>query len=693
MGCPEGSLTAELYKGLLYDVGGFFISHRDTEKSDRMVGTLVIVLPSLHRGGELIVRHAGREVPLNLAPNDVSEVAWAAFYADCAHEVQPIIEGNRLCLIYNLIQRLGDRALQAPDYESEIAEAATLLADWANRPDSAPKFAFVLDHQYSPAGLRFSLLKNGDAATVKVLAAAAARSGCAIHLGIVHIEETGSAEPNYDDRRYSRGHYDDDEASSSDDFEIIDIDDSTQTIAEWVDLDDNPVDFGKLPLMDGELLPAGALDDEEPDEQSLTEATGNEGASFERSYRRAVAVLWSEQRYPEVLLQAGVAATIPYLKKQIDAWSAQAPSNRAETWPKVEALANLILEAWEAKVEHEKSYRHPEGQAERTIEMLNLLRSTGNAGLVARMIGKIVVFTYEGAENEALAAAVPLLNRKLATDIFSRLVAGAMPLMSPCCVDLFKRLAASAPNADQETGPALRTIAEAIVHGLSKMPPANEAVMRFGWAEARRLKTFDAHAAAGLFSVLWQMQAPDLADAATMALISHPEIVAPDTVLVPALALLRKQHGDAAGTPAFFELWRHCTGFLLARSEFPPSQPTDWAQPAKLDCGCADCAELKRFAEDPQSQIYRFRMRQDRRSHVEAIIQRHGLDIACKTDEKGNPKTLVCTKTRRSYEMLCTRYSRDIGHLMICVAVSGNLPAECAELLETVKAAMGRAKG
>ena len=66
LGCQQTPVTAGLYKLLLYDAGGFFVSHRDTEKTKGMFGTLVIVLPSLHRGGELVVRHAGREVSLDL---------------------------------------------------------------------------------------------------------------------------------------------------------------------------------------------------------------------------------------------------------------------------------------------------------------------------------------------------------------------------------------------------------------------------------------------------------------------------------------------------------------------------------------------------------------------------------------------------------------------------------------------------
>ena len=49
----------EFYKLLVYDQGSHFVSHRDTEKAPGMFATLIIALPSLHAGGELLVRHKG----------------------------------------------------------------------------------------------------------------------------------------------------------------------------------------------------------------------------------------------------------------------------------------------------------------------------------------------------------------------------------------------------------------------------------------------------------------------------------------------------------------------------------------------------------------------------------------------------------------------------------------------------------
>jgi len=74
-----------------------------------MFGTLVLTLPSVHGGGELVIRHAGPEVKVETSKAEISEISFAAFYADCEHEVRPITQGNRVCLIYNLIANRGSK--------------------------------------------------------------------------------------------------------------------------------------------------------------------------------------------------------------------------------------------------------------------------------------------------------------------------------------------------------------------------------------------------------------------------------------------------------------------------------------------------------------------------------------------------------------------------------------------------------
>lgn len=62
LGMPAGSqLTAELHSMLVYGKGQFFLPHQDSEKHDATVGTLVVMLPSVHTGGELVVDDGGHE--------------------------------------------------------------------------------------------------------------------------------------------------------------------------------------------------------------------------------------------------------------------------------------------------------------------------------------------------------------------------------------------------------------------------------------------------------------------------------------------------------------------------------------------------------------------------------------------------------------------------------------------------------
>src|ERR1700737_3826073 len=101
-------VAADLYKLLVYDTGSFFVDHRDNEKAPGMFATMVLVLPSLHSGGELVIQHLGRETILDPHPEEPSEIGFAAFYADCVHEVRPVKTGCRLTLVYNL--RFGGKA-------------------------------------------------------------------------------------------------------------------------------------------------------------------------------------------------------------------------------------------------------------------------------------------------------------------------------------------------------------------------------------------------------------------------------------------------------------------------------------------------------------------------------------------------------------------------------------------------------
>src|SRR5271163_3179220 len=223
----EDPIEAELYKLLVYDEGSFFAGHRDTEKSPGMFATLVIVLPSVCSGGELVVRHGRREAKLDMRAADPSEIAFAAFYADCVHEVLPVTSGCRLALVYNLTRRGKRGALAPPSHEGEQAAAAALLGEWAGRGDPPTKIVYLLEHAYTQAELGFAALKGADsAAAAAILVEAARRARCDLHLALLTIEESGAAE--YSDSRSSRrGRWSEPELEAGEVFE------SSRILSQW----------------------------------------------------------------------------------------------------------------------------------------------------------------------------------------------------------------------------------------------------------------------------------------------------------------------------------------------------------------------------------------------------------------------------------------------------------------------------
>ncbi|KAF7596013.1 hypothetical protein BBP40_003793 [Aspergillus hancockii] len=120
-------IRAELYKINVYSgPSGLFRSHVDTPQSTSQVGSLVVCLPAPFQGGNLAVRHQGKEVNFDWAPMSACAIQWAAFYSNCEHEIQTITQGDRITLTYNLYVTDPE-----PRVMPSIVDPTTLpLYDW-----------------------------------------------------------------------------------------------------------------------------------------------------------------------------------------------------------------------------------------------------------------------------------------------------------------------------------------------------------------------------------------------------------------------------------------------------------------------------------------------------------------------------------------------------------------------------------
>jgi hypothetical protein len=152
-------LVKRLIRIMLVGPGSFFKPHVDTPRSDTMFASLVVILPTKHKGGSLLFRTQGREYSFDssdaVVTEGVSKAAFVAFYSDVEHEVSVVESGYRVTLTYNLYFS-NTREL------TPIPPSSPLNADAENRMKSSleallndPKFlprgglvAFGLSHKY-----------------------------------------------------------------------------------------------------------------------------------------------------------------------------------------------------------------------------------------------------------------------------------------------------------------------------------------------------------------------------------------------------------------------------------------------------------------------------------------------------------------------------------------------------------------
>ncbi|SUA79502.1 Uncharacterised protein [Nocardia otitidiscaviarum] len=197
---PDCELAAELHSMLVYEPGQFFQRHQDSEKTEGMIGTLVVTLPSAFTGGELVIDQQGARVVDRGSPERLSVVA---FYSDCEHEVLPVAAGYRITLTYNLMAkgRTGPESTDFARHPSVALLAEQLRAHFTTPIESAAssfrrstprpprQLVYLMDHQYSQNGFGWDRLKGSDVGRTGMLLAAAEIAGYDTALALAEVEE------------------------------------------------------------------------------------------------------------------------------------------------------------------------------------------------------------------------------------------------------------------------------------------------------------------------------------------------------------------------------------------------------------------------------------------------------------------------------------------------------------------------
>ena len=680
LGCPPEHTFADPYKLLVYERGGFFAPHRDTEKVDGMVATLVVSLPVAGAGGELVIRHRQRSTVVDLHTDEPSELAFAAFYADCVHEIRPVTAGYRIVLVYHLVVRGAAAAVlrAAPDFDAQEEAIGAQLRSWEAISSAGDKLVWLLEHEYSEDGLSFDVLKNADAALGRVLARAAQRADHALYAGILSIYESGTVDEDGD-------YYEWDEDDHWDDWDNLEYVDATRSLFGLVAADGSRPDYGELPLLPGELLPSGALDDAQPDNEDR-HVTGNEGVQVSRSYRRAALVLWPLARTLGTLARGGIEGAVAWFADEL------VRSEDAAERRRLPGLAAQLIDTWPAP-DGVRFYRRgdTDGVPQALRDTLRLLRRLGDEATTRRFLCEVATSHYSGGETGELLATAVVISPATLHAWLPQFTERNLPLVPEDVLDLLGRLCAqddASAGSDRFRRPALADAARALCLGLPAVVGATDPDTDVDRLETGRrpVRPLSATAIRSLFAFLWHCAPPADAEAAAALLVQHPAAAPPYRAVPEALAKLAELRGTTGGVaePAgFVTLWRHAAACLLARSAAPPEEPRDWVIETSIPHRCPLCARLQAFCDAPEATTERFRVRQDLRQHVESMISGQRLDIDCQTERKGSPHTLICTKNRASYRRRCAEYAADVAHMRLLVAAAprgGACAADDADL-------------
>ncbi len=659
LGLEERKLSAHLYKLLLYEKGSFFLPHRDGEKLDGMVATLIVALPSVHEGGELVIRHEGRvhEIVFPGAASGL-ELSYAAFYADCQHEVKPLSGGYRLCLAYNatLVKSPGRQSLNAPLYGAVGARVAQLLGAWREKGETE-KLAVTLEHRYTRDGLTLNKLKGIDRARAEVLFEAVEQAGCVAHLAMVTLWQYGGVDYDEDDYFHQiRGQYyrcydnDDVDGDIGSEREMGEIFETSLTANYWSDRHGDTCRFGRMELNDDEIVTNAALDTNDPSEEEFEGYTGNAGMTLARWYHRAAVLIWPKEQHFSVLCSAGTEAAIGGLEAMVKALK-QASGMQQAAW-RLDCLkfAGAIIDSWEPP--RARWVDDSNGETDRST-FSKLLSTLDDPDLMRRFLSEVVPndgdikFPREFVKfcrRYSLSSFEAELTRVIGVVTEMTLLRNA-ELLSLLCRQ---------PDNDVDDVALCTRLCERAALSLERFDgqaPEDQELGRTALLCALVNAMLDIDAEVPLRKVI---------DHA----LAHREKYELTRIHLAAIFNLGPRLGTRSPASEAIVHWLStCRHELRKRTAEAPQPPTDYRRADKLFCNCHDCQVLSRFLENPVERECRMPLNKERRMHLHQVIDGNRCDLTHVTERQGRPYTLVCRKTTASYERDCTTFEKDKRNL------------------------------
>ncbi len=289
-----------------------------------MIATLVVLLPSKFRGGELIISQGDSTKSFSSPRNTEQNINFIAFYADCFHEVKKVTSGHRVALTYNIIAKKIENQNKKVTRNDLLIKDLEKYFNVSNATghgfhESDPRcFVHLLDHQYTQASFSWSSLKGTDYTRVNLLLSAAKELNLLAYLTFAEIHETWEANSSSDHNyRYWNDEYDEDDISDRENSEEVIIGDKLSNeclLKNWIDEDNKLIDSLERYVPENMICWTTATHKFTPVKTEYEGFMGNYGNTEDRWYHRAALIMWPKKNHFENLFLASSSYTL----KKID---------------------------------------------------------------------------------------------------------------------------------------------------------------------------------------------------------------------------------------------------------------------------------------------------------------------------------------------------------------------------------------
>jgi hypothetical protein len=625
-----------------------------------MVASLVVTLPSASSGGAVIVHHHGEKKVFRGAKRGSKDLSLLAFYADCHHEVQPVVSGFRVVLTYHLLHHPATSPRTAIVASASVDDLATSVRAYLTTPvahgyrNPAPerpdRLIYLLDHEYTEKSLAWTHLKNGDRLRVSALRQVAERLDCESYLALADVHENWTCEESdwgggyrWRGRRHDRGDLEGDESSE---HALGELCDSSVELRHWVGHDGRAAPSVPVTPAEHEICFTKASVELDPFKSEHEGYMGNYGNTVDRWYHRAAFVMWPRDRNFVIRAKVSPSWAVSELAARI----------KASVLPEARNGARSLLPFWARYAPREESPTF-------FSKLLRVALSLEDAELAHGLLAPFGPYRLNAGALATFAALVERHGLAWSQRLFGVWSEGgvhrhAMPSWLPLLPDLFEALLSSAPRHGRAVGAWLLT------REVSAFEQARLASRRLPSIWLGSDDTGE-HSKTLLALV---KGAAIIKAAATrkhlMALLTTGQTALP---ILDACALLETCRDGR--TPAAVralgleELYRRVVEALERTLTAPARESDDWSIELPLRCKCELCTELAAFLRDRNRVEHAWPLAEARRRHIHDMIGAHRLPVTHVTSRRGSPYSLVLTKQNAIFEREATLRERQEASL------------------------------